>query len=136
MNRYARQQKVPEFGIEGQQKLQHAKLLVVGAGGLASPLLQYLVGAGVGQITLVDHDQVDLSNLHRQTLFCETDQGQPKAVVMQRRLSVLNPDTSVVPNICFLDPSNAKDLVNGHDLILDCADSLSLIHISEPTRQP
>lgn len=129
MNRYARQQKVPEFGIEGQQKLQHAKLLVVGAGGLASPLLQYLVGAGVGQITLVDHDQVDLSNLHRQTLFCETDQGQPKAVVMQRRLSVLNPDTSVVPNICFLDPSNAKELVNGHDLILDCADSFAVSYV-------
>lgn len=133
MNRYARQVALPEFRQAGQDKLAAAHLLVVGAGGLAAPVLSYLVGAGVGQITLVDGDTVALSNLHRQTLFRSADIGGSKAIVAALHMVALNSDCEMMALPVPLDPVNAPDLVAAADLILDCADSFAVSYILSDT---
>ena len=125
MSRYARQIALPEFGEAGQGRLAAAHVLVVGAGGLAAPVLQYLAGAGVGRITLMDGDRVSLSNLHRQVLFRVADIGAPKAEVAAAHMAALNPDCTVSAMTEPLDPANAPDHVAAADLVLDCADSFA-----------
>lgn len=127
MSRYARQYAL--IGAAGQDRLARAHLLVVGAGGLAAPVLQYLAGAGVGRITLMDGDRVSASNLHRQTLFRMGDLGAPKAEAAAAHLARLNPDCAVRPVAVQLDPLNAPDHVAGVDLVLDCADSFAASYI-------
>lgn len=125
MSRYARQVAVPEFGTVGQDRLAAAHVLVVGAGGLAAPVLQYLAGAGVGRITLMDDDRVSLSNLHRQTLFRMADIGQFKARVAAAQMAALNPDCTISAVLEPLDPLNAPAQVATANLVLDCADSFA-----------
>ena len=127
--RYARQIAVPGFGREGQARLRRARLVVVGAGGLAAPALQYLVGAGAGHVTLIDPDEVDLSNLHRQTLFREVDLGHPKAEVAARQMAALNPDSPVEPVIGRIGVDNVETLTRGADVVLDCADSFAASYV-------
>lgn len=125
MSRYARQITLPEIGMAGQARLRGARLLVVGAGGLAATLLPQLVGAGVGQIRLVDPDVVEESNLHRQTLFRISDLGRPKAEVAAETLAGLNPDCEVTPAVLRLDPASAQAELAGVDLVVDAADSFA-----------
>ncbi len=133
MSRYARQIILPEVGEVGQTTLQNTHVLVVGAGGLGVPVLQYLVGAGIGQITLVDGDIVDESNLHRQTLYGQSWIGIPKAEAAQKILKNLNPECTVTPAITFLDPINVYRFINGVDIVLDCADSFAASYILSDT---
>ncbi|WIY23852.1 HesA/MoeB/ThiF family protein [Parasedimentitalea psychrophila] len=129
MSRYGRQILLPEVGVSGQNTLGAAHALVIGAGGLGSPVLPYLAAAGLGQITLVDPDVVSLSNLHRQVLFRQDDIGQSKAQVAAQALRGLNPDCRVTPIANPLTPANAMDLVQAADIVLDCADSFAVSYI-------
>ncbi len=129
MTRYARQICLPEVGEAGQAAIQAAHVLVVGVGGLAAPVLQYLVAAGVGRLTLVDSDVVSLSNLHRQTLFREADVGTAKAVIAAQTLRALNSDCVIEAFDIALDPSNAMTFIQQSTLVLDCADSFATSYI-------
>jgi molybdopterin/thiamine biosynthesis adenylyltransferase len=116
---------LPEVGAAGQAAIRAAHVLVVGVGGLGAPVLQYLVGAGVGRLTLVDGDHVAASNLHRQTLFRETDIGASKAHVAAVTLRALNEDCIIDIHEVPLDPTNGQALVSQSTLVLDCADSFA-----------
>ena len=133
MNRFARQSCLPEVGDAGQTAIGAAHILVVGAGGLAAPVLQYLAGAGVGQITLVDDDDVALSNLHRQPLFRETDIGKSKVSAAAEALKALNSDCTITTHATQLDPANAAMLVEESTLVMDCADSFAVSYILSDT---
>lgn len=123
MRRYERQVVLPEVGATGQARLGAARVAVVGAGGLAASALPLLAASGVGRITIVDGDRVDISNLHRQTLFTENDQGRPKADVAAERCRALNRSVTVVPWRRSVTPANVDSLIESEDVILDCADS-------------
>jgi sulfur-carrier protein adenylyltransferase/sulfurtransferase len=125
MTRYARQVVLPEVGPAGQALLAAAHVLVVGAGGLGVPVLQYLAGAGVGRITVLDGDRVEATNLHRQPLYRMDQIGRPKAAAAAEALAALNPEVAVTPMVGWLDPANAPGLVAGCDIALDCADTFA-----------
>ena len=125
MNRYTRQIALPDVGIEGQDRLRAAHVLVVGAGGLGVPALQYLVGAGVGTITVIDGDTVAESNLHRQPLYRMQDIGHPKAQAAAATLAALNPNVTLRPFVDWLTPENAPKFVAAADVVLDCADTFA-----------
>ncbi len=122
LRRYSRHLLIPEVGLQGQERLAAARVLVVGAGGLGSPALQYLAAAGVGSIAIIDDDAVDETNLQRQTIFGTDDIGYNKALAAARRLHSLNPLIRVEPLPFRFDEANARDLVRDHDVILDCTD--------------
>ena len=121
--RYHRQIILKDFGETGQQKLLAAKVLVVGAGGLGCPALQYLTAAGVGTIGIVDHDVVSLSNLHRQTLYSVDDIGKFKAERAATQLRRLNPDINIECHNERLTARNAAGIIDSYDYILDGSDN-------------
>lgn len=123
-HRYSRQVLLPGFGSEGQEKLKNAKVLVIGAGGLGSPILFYLAAAGVGTIGILDFDVVDISNLQRQILFTTADVGKLKAVLAAEKIKALNPSiTTHVFNV-YVNASNAIEIFSEFDLIIDGSDNL------------
>jgi len=121
--KYNRQIILDNIGIEGQQKLKQAKVLVIGAGGLGSPVLLYLAAAGVGNIGIVDGDVVDESNLHRQVLYNENDIGKLKTEVSARKLSELNRYVNVITYSHNLSGFNALDIIKDYDFIVDSTDN-------------
>lgn len=126
IDRYARQRILDQVGDAGQALLAEARVAVVGAGGLGCPALQYLVGAGVGHITIIDHDTIERTNLHRQPLYGESQLGRPKAEAACERLADLNPDVTLEPRVSALQPDLARQLAGDHDVVLDCADSFAV----------
>jgi molybdopterin/thiamine biosynthesis adenylyltransferase/rhodanese-related sulfurtransferase len=122
-SRYARHLILPEFGLEGQQRLKAARVLVVGAGGLGSPMLLYLAAAGVGTIGIVDFDRVEDSNLQRQVLFGTGDIGQSKAQAAKARILDLNPHIAVQVYEEALTVENALQLISDYDVVADGTDN-------------
>lgn len=114
---------LPEFGAAGQQRLKSASVLCIGAGGLGSPVALYLASAGVGTIGIVDDDQVELSNLHRQPLHGTSAVGQSKVESAQRRLHDLNPNVAVRAQACRLTAENAAELISDYDVVIDGSDN-------------
>jgi molybdopterin/thiamine biosynthesis adenylyltransferase/rhodanese-related sulfurtransferase len=125
LRRYSRHLLIPEVGLAGQERLAASRALVIGAGGLGSPALQYLAAAGVGRIGILDDDVVDETNLQRQTIFATSDVGRKKAVVAGERLSALNPAIALDAIPLRFDASNARELVRLYDIVLDCTDRFS-----------
>ncbi|MEM9781059.1 MAG: ThiF family adenylyltransferase [Pseudomonadota bacterium] len=132
-DRYIRQAILPEIGAMGQARLAEAHVLVIGVGGLAAPVIPYLAGAGVGRLTIIDHDTVALSNLHRQTLFAEADVGREKARLAAERAHALNREVAAAPIVARFDPSNAETLIEAADLVIDCADSFAAAYTASDT---
>jgi len=128
-DRYARQTVLPEVGAERQARLVATSVLVVGAGGLGCPVLQYLAGAGIGHLIIVDHDAVEETNLHRQPLYAMADIGRPKAETAAAVLKRFNPSIEATPIVARLTPQNAATLVAGVDLVIDAADSFAVSYI-------
>jgi len=128
---YARHLTLAEVGEAGQQQLKQSRVLVVGAGGLGCPALQYLTAAGVGQLTICDGDHVELSNLHRQPLYYPDNVGELKAKCATARCLEQNPWIELEAVTTWITPENIEELVHAHDLVLDCTDNLAtniLIH--------
>jgi molybdopterin/thiamine biosynthesis adenylyltransferase len=125
MSRYDRQTVLPQVGAAGQAQLRAAHVLVVGAGALGVPVLQYLVGAGAGSVTLIDGDRVAESNLHRQPLYRMDHIGRPKVQAAAQAMQALNPDVDLRALDDWLTPQNAPALVAQADVVLDCADSFA-----------
>lgn len=123
VERYSRQLVLPGIGRRGQQRLKNSSVMIVGAGGLGIPASVYLVAAGVGRIGIVDNDTVERSNLHRQTIYTESDVGGGKAYVLGERLREVNPHVAVMPHQMRLDSSNALKLLEGYDVVVDCTDN-------------
>ena len=126
--RYSRHILLDEIGIEGQQKLLASHVLVIGAGGLGSPVALYLGSAGVGRITIVDHDRVDATNLQRQIAHGTARIGQFKAQSVVEAVAALNPDVQVIPVTARADKALLAQLVPQADLVLDCTDNFSTRH--------
>ena len=127
--RYSRQTGLPEIGPQGQAKISRARVLIVGVGGLGSPLSLYLAGAGVGHIGLVDDDVVSPSNLHRQVLYTTAETGQSKAAQAARRLTALNPDVEVTAQAVRLTEDNAEEIVSNYDIVVDGCDNYATRYI-------
>ena len=122
---YSRQMALKEVGAAGQAKLRASRVLVVGCGGLGVPVISYLAGAGIGRLSLVDADRLEPSNLHRQTMYALADVGKPKAELAAARVRALNPDVDVRTHVLRLDSRTAPELVEQHDLIIDCTDNFA-----------
>ena len=125
LDRYARHIVLPGLGGVGQQRLKAASIAVIGAGGIGSAVIPSLAGAGVGKLTIIDCDVVELANLHRQPLFCEVDEGQSKAALAGQFVRRLNRFVEVDPKAVRIETENAAGLLAGHDLVIDGSDNFA-----------
>ena len=123
VTRYARHVLIPGVGLEGQERLAAARVLVIGAGGLGSPALLYLAAAGIGTIGVVDADVVDLTNLHRQVIHSDDDIGRPKTESAEEAIRQVNPYVTVVRHDVRLDSSNALEILRDYDVVVDGTDN-------------
>ena len=123
--RYSRHLVIPEVGIEGQQKIKNAKVLLIGAGGLGSPVSMYLAAAGVGKLGIVDFDTVSYSNLQRQVIFNTDDVGKHKAETVKKKLNDINPNTEIETYNTKLTKENALEIIKGYDIIADGTDNFA-----------
>ncbi|WP_167195404.1 molybdopterin-synthase adenylyltransferase MoeB [Brevibacterium pigmentatum] len=130
LERYSRHLSLPGFGLEGQRRLRAASVLVIGAGGLGSPVLNYLAAAGVGSITVIDDDVVETSNLQRQVIHRDADVGRPKVTSAADALHRLDPNIAVRTIEGRLTPENALELFADHDVVLDGADNFATRYLS------
>jgi molybdopterin/thiamine biosynthesis adenylyltransferase len=129
LKRYNRHIILPEVGIEGQQKIKNAKVLIVGAGGLGSPVLMYLTAAGIGTIGIIDNDTVDISNLQRQILYSNDDIGIGKSALAVEKLKKQNPNTTFIHYNDRLNTGNAAGIVSNFDMVIDCTDNFDSRYI-------
>lgn len=127
--RYSRQMVLPELGVKGQARLAAARVLMIGAGGLGCPALLYLAGAGIGTIGIIDHDDVDETNLHRQVLFHDSDQGQKKASAARMHLLARNPGITIHAYDTELTDRNAPGLFSEYDVIIDGTDNFPATYL-------
>jgi adenylyltransferase/sulfurtransferase len=125
LERYSRQIMLEEIGYEGQLKLKNAKVCVVGVGGLGNPIATRLVAMGIGKIRIVDRDVIELSNLHRQTMFDESDIGQVKVEAAAKKLKKMNPDVEIEALPVSVNDYTALDVVEGCDVVIDALDSVN-----------
>jgi molybdopterin/thiamine biosynthesis adenylyltransferase len=123
LTRYKRQLIIPDFGEEGQRKLKDSRLVIVGMGGLGCASATYLTAAGVGHITIVDFDTVELSDLNRQVLYWEEDVGKKKVTVAKRKLSKLNPKVKITPIFNKITEENVLSLIKGAQVVVDGLDN-------------
>ena len=121
--RYSRQLSLSEIGVTGQKKIKNAKVLVVGAGGLGCPILQYLTGAGVGTIGIIDFDKVEMHNLHRQILFLTEDIGKSKVITASEKLKKQNPNVNFLVFNEMLKEENAEKIISQFDVVTDGSDN-------------
>lgn len=135
MERYSRHILLKEIGEEGQQKLRKASVLIVGAGGLGSPVALYLAAAGIGQIGIIDDDVVSLTNLQRQILYRESQIGTPKVACAKATLNDLNSETNIRTYPFRLDESNARSIIKGYDLIIDACDNFDTRYLIDRITQ-
>ena len=133
LERYTRQMTAYGIGEEGQERINRSKVLVVGAGGLGSPVLLYLAGAGVGTIGIIDSDTVSVSNLHRQIIHPENNVGINKAESAKSRLKEINGDIKVITYNTFLTAKNAESIINEYDFVIDCVDNFTARFIINDT---
>jgi len=124
INRYSRHIALPHIGMRGQQQLKAARVLIVGLGGLGSPIALYLAAAGVGKLGLVDYDWIEISNLQRQVIYTNAQQGEYKAVCAANRLQELNPEIEIQPMTVEINSSNALALSAGYDILVDGTDNI------------
>ena len=124
LERYARQAIMPDIGEEGQERLLESRMLVVGAGGLGSPAIFYLAAAGVGNLTVMDGESVDLTNLNRQILHTTASIGTPKVEQAAAAARALNPAIEITPRRERLEDENVDRLLETHDLVIDCSDNV------------
>ena len=126
--RYSRHILLPELGLEAQEKIAAAHVLVIGAGGLGTPVAQFLVAAGIGTLTLCDPDAVDLTNLQRQILYATADIGTAKVVAAKARLAAINPEVRVEAIEARIGPDEFAALVQRSDVVVDCCDNFPTRH--------
>ena len=130
LERYARHVILDEVGEEGQLKLLQSKVLVVGAGGLGSPILLYLAAAGVGTIGIIDHDVVDVTNLQRQIIHTTDEIGDAKVASAAEKIEALNPDVEVIEHRMRLNAANAIDIVSQYDIVVDGSDNFTARYVT------
>ncbi|MDF2430643.1 MAG: sulfur-carrier protein adenylyltransferase/sulfurtransferase [Mucilaginibacter sp.] len=133
LKRYSRQVILPEIGLSGQEKLNSAKVLMIGAGGIGCTVLQYLAAAGVGEISIVDDDIVDMSNLHRQILYSAADIGKPKAIIAKEKIGLLNPHINIICLNERFTVSNAEGVCKEYDLVIDGSDNFETRYLVNDT---